>query len=505
MPDIVLTTLNARYIHASIGLRSLLANLQELEAEAEIIEFTTADRLQDVAEKILALHPRILGIGVYIWNALQVEQLTQIIKILSPSTIVVLGGPEASHLPHRVNLDSADHIVQGEGETSFYRLCRTLLDHSGTADRIIAPILPDINTLHLPYDYYNDEDIQHRTLYVEASRGCPYTCEFCLSSIDKQVRYFDIDCFLDSLQILWQRGARNIKFIDRTFNLNTERVSRILDFFLAKSPPYLIHFEVVPDYFPAPIKQRLSQFQPGTLQLEVGIQTLNGEVAQAIHRKLDMEKLKENLHFLEHQTNAHLHLDLIVGLPGEPLESFGSNLNTLTTLTTGEIQLGVLKKLSGTTINRHDQMHNMLYSPLPPYEILANDLIDFAVMQQFKRFARFWDLLYNSGNFSGSVTLLWQDTDTYSGFADFSSWLYQNTLTTWQISLRRMAELLFHYLVDEKQVSPAVVADSIAADILKVQGRRLPPIIREHTTVPLLKTKQKTAASAGKRQQKHLL
>ena len=505
MPDIVLTTLNARYIHASIGLRSLLANLQELQSEADIIEFTIADRLQDIAEKILALHPRIIGIGVYIWNALQVEQLTQIIKLLSPETIVVLGGPEASHSPYRVNLDAADHIVLGEGETSFYRLCRTLSDHPGKAERIIAPILPDIDTLRLPYNYYTDQDIQHRTLYVEASRGCPYTCEFCLSSIDKQVRYFNIDSFLNALETLWQRGARNIKFIDRTFNLNTERVVQILDFFLAKSSPYLVHFEVVPDYFPEPIKQRLSQFPPGTLQLEVGIQTLNPQVAKAIHRKLDMEKLKENLHFLEHQTNAHLHLDLIVGLPGESLQSFASNLNTLTTLTTGEIQLGVLKKLSGTTINRHDRVHNMVYSPLPPYEILANDLVDFAAMQQFKRFARFWDLLYNSGNFRGSVTLLWQDTDTYSGFATFSFWLYQSTLSTWQISLRRMAELLFHYLVEEKHLSPATVADSIAADIQKVQGRKIPPVIREHTTVPLLKTKQKSSVSPGKRQQKHLL
>ena len=505
MPDIVLTTLNARYIHASIGLRSLLANLQELEPKAEIIEFTTADRLQDVAEKILALTPRIIGIGVYIWNALQVEQLTQIIKLLSPETIIVLGGPEASHSPYRVNLDAADHIVLGEGETSFYRLCRTLFAQPKTAERIIGPILPNIDTLRLPYDYYSEQDIQHRTLYVEASRGCPYTCEFCLSSIDKRVRYFDIDSFLNALEGLWQRGARNIKFIDRTFNLNTDRVSRILDFFLAKSPPYLVHFEVVPDYFPAPIKERLAEFPPGTLQLEVGIQTLNPQVATAIHRKLDMEKLQENLHFLQHQTNAHLHLDLIVGLPGESLQSFAGNLNTLTTLTTGEIQLGVLKKLSGTTISRHDRVHRMVYSPLPPYEILANDLIDFPTMQQFKRFARFWDLLYNSGNFRGSVTLLWQDTDTYSGFAAFSSWLYQNTLSTWQISLRRMAELLFHYLVEEKQLSPVVVADSIAADIQKVQGRRLPSVIREHTTIAVLKTKQKHSASPGKRQQKHLL
>lgn len=178
----------------------------------------------------------------------------------------------------------------------------------------------------MPYALYTDEDVAHRVIYVEASRGCPFSCEFCLSSIDKLVRYFDPDRFLRELATLWERGARNFKFIDRTFNLSMRRVGPILDFFLRREPPFLVHFEVVPEHFPDELRERLARFAPGTLQLEVGIQTLNADVAASIHRRLDMDRIKANLRFLEEQTNAHLHVDLIIGLPGESADSFGRNL-----------------------------------------------------------------------------------------------------------------------------------------------------------------------------------
>lgn len=504
MPPIVLTTLNARYIHASIGLRSLYANLHELQTSTTLIEFTIADRLTDVAEQLLLLQPRIIGIGTYIWNAAQVEQLVRLLRTLSPDTIIVLGGPEVSHPPYRINLEQADYVVEGEGERSFLMLCRTVLGGGTAPPKHISCQPADPDTLCLPYAHYTDADIAQRTIYVEASRGCPYRCEFCLSSIDRQVRYFPLEPFLNALDDLWQRGARNIKFIDRTFNLDINRVVRILDFFLARQPPYLVHFEVVPDHFPPVLKKALSRFSPGTLQLEVGIQTLDPTVAATIYRRLDMKRIQENLHFLEHETSAHLHLDLIAGLPGESLTGFGDNLNTLVSMTSGEIQLGVLKKLSGTTIDRHDQAYSMCYSPFPPYELLANASIPFADMQAFKRFARYWDLLFNSGNFQQSVQLLWLDTDTYSGFAAFSSWLYDATRATWQISLQRLAEYLFRFLVEKKQQAPSTVADTIAGDLLKVQGRRLPSNIREHTSLHLHKGQQQILAGPGKRQRKHL-
>jgi len=227
-------------------------------------------------------------------------------------------------------------------------------------------------------------------------------------------------------------------------------------------------------------------------------------VAASIHRRLDMDRITANLRFLEEETNAHLHVDLIIGLPGESADSFGRNLNRLAGLTRAEIQLGVLKKLSGTTLNRHDAVHKMTYLPYPPYEILANDLIDFTAMQDLKRMARFWDLLYNSGNFNGSVRLLWPDQDVYAGFLRFSKWLYGATESTWQIALKRLAELFFAYLTEELGLAKDEAANAIAADLLKVKGRPLPVMISDNMTVHPGSLQARNPLSHGKRQARHM-
>lgn len=503
MPEIFLSTLNARYIHTAIGLRYLQANLDELSEKTAIMEFTLTDQTFEIAEKLLCSSPRIIGLGVYIWNAVEVQRLVQVLKKIAPDVIIVLGGPEVSHLPFRQDFSAADYIIRGEGEIVFLKLCRQILEsREMPRERIQGPCIPDLATLKMPYYLYSDEDVANRIIYVEASRGCPFSCEFCLSSIDKQVRYFDTDLFLVELEALWDKGARQIKFMDRTFNLNLTLVHRILNFFLAKEPPYLVHFEVIPDHFPTALKDKLRQFPPGVLQLEVGIQTLDQKTAENISRNLNLEKITENLGFLDQETNAHLHIDLILGLPGETVEDFGRNLNQLTALAHGEIQLGVLKKLSGTSITRHDQQYQMLYAEVPPYEILQNQLIPFAQMQEMKRFTRFWDLVYNSGNFPQSAPLIWSEGDVYREFLDFSRWVYRATRATWQISLKRLSELLFTYLVEEKKLAPEITAESIARDVLSVRGRALPELIRQHTDYQAT-GKQKSVKTLAKRQVKH--
>lgn len=237
MHPIILTTLNARYAHTALGLRYLYANLRELQSDAAILEFTINEQMQSVAERLLEHSPRIIGIGVYIWNATETAELINILKKVSPQTFIVLGGPEAGYLPHRVDFSSADCIVSGEGEIAFYELCRRILDGGIPEERFIKAPLPDLKSIALPYAAYRDEDVQHRYIYVEASRGCPFECEFCLSSIDEKVRNFPLETLLEEFEILWQRGARSFKFIDRTFNLNMTFANAILDFSSPKSPP----------------------------------------------------------------------------------------------------------------------------------------------------------------------------------------------------------------------------------------------------------------------------
>lgn len=472
MTPILLTTLNARYAHSALGLRYLYANMHELQKDTQIVEFTINEQIQSIAEVILEHTPKIIGISVYIWNATETAQLIEILKKVSPDTIIVLGGPEASYMPHRVNFDNADYIVSGEGEIAFYELCRSVLDSIIPPERFIRAPMPDLKVISLPYTAYSDEDVAHRTIYVEASRGCPFECEFCLSSIDEKVRNFPLDELLEEFEVLWNRGARSFKFIDRTFNLNMTFANRILDFFLSKEPPYFAHFEVIPDHFPDVLKSKIALFPPGSLQLEVGIQTLDPVISKGINRPLRLEKIFENLHFLENDTKAHMHLDLIVGLPGETIEGFGRNLDKLVSLTHSEIQIGILKNLSGTTLSRHDKEHGMIYSDIPPYDILQNNNLSFVQIQKMKRFARFWDLYYNSGNFDKSVKLLWKGEKVFDGFYAFSEWIFTQTLSTWKISLDRQISLLYEYLLLDTALE--VIQISLIEDINTTPGRRIP-------------------------------
>ena len=502
MAAIVLTTIIARYIHASLGLRRVYANLGELRAQARIEEFCLTDRVADMAEQILALQPAIVGIGVYIWNAAEVRSLVGLLKRVAPGVTIVLGGPEVSHLPLRVDFGEADYLVRGEGEIVFGELCRGLLAGRPPAERVLAAEPPAVDALAQPYPFYTDQDLAHRLVYVEAARGCPFQCEFCLSALDHRVRPFALEPLLAELETLWQRGARTFKFVDRTFNSSLAAAARILDFFLARTPPFHVHFEVIPDHFPASLRERLARFPAGTLQLEIGIQTLDAATAARINRRLDLERIRENLTFLEHETTAHLHLDLIVGLPGESIDRFAAHLNELATLTGGEIQIGILKKLSGTTIGRHDRDRGMVWAPDPPYEILENDQIPFARMQELKRLARFWDLVRNSGNFRRTMPMLWPDGDVFAGFDRFCRWLFAETRATARISLPRLTELLFRYLVEVRDQEPGRVADTLAADILVIKGRVLPEAVRAHVT-HLPDQGRSLGPSLTRRQQRH--
>jgi hypothetical protein len=457
-----------------------------------------------VAEKILDEEPSIIGIGVYIWNALEIKELIEIIKKVSPNTTIILGGPEVSYEPFRVDYSLADFIIQGEGDTSFYKLAKKIVAGEKTEFRIQKPVMENLKEVKLPYMYYTDEDIKNRYIYVEASRGCPFLCEFCLSSIDEKIRTFDLDLLIEEFETLWQRGARNFKFVDRTFNINMRLANRILDFFLAKEGEYFAHFEVIPDHFPDSIKEKIALFPHGALQLEIGIQTLNELIAENISRPLKLDKIKENIAFLENETHAHIHLDLIVGLPGEDLQSFGKNLDMLVSMSSCEIQIGILKKLSGTTIDRHDAMFEMVYSDTPPYDILKTNTLSFKDIQNMKRFARFWDIFYNSGNFTNSIKLLKSDGAIYQNFFDFSLWIYEQTDSTYKISLERQTELLFNFLTCKQFLDEEGVAKVMLEDITKIKGRAVPSYLKPYYLAKKDESEIKKS-HFNKRQSKHML
>src|SRR5580704_16100313 len=451
MPDIILTTLNAKYAHCAFGLRYLMANLGELQAQARILEFDINQRPIDVVEGILRQEPKIVGLGVYIWNATQSLQVVADLKRLRPELIIILGGPEVSYESDRQEIVRlADHVIMGEADLAFAELCGQTLNGLPPLKKIVPAPLPNFDRVALPYELYTDTDIAHRVIYVEASRGCPFECEFCLSSLDIPVRNASLDRFLAAMQRLLDRGVRQFKFVDRTFNLNLKISSAILQFFLERYRTGLfVHFEMIPDRLPEALRESIKKFPPGALQFEVGIQTFNEEVAKLISRRQDNAKVEENLRWLRDETGVHVHADLIVGLPGEDMESFAAGFDRLVALGPQEIQVGLLKRLRGTPIVRHDREWGRVYRPHPPYEILQTKLIDFFAMQRLRRFARYWDLIANSGNFMNTTPLLWRNGSPFQEFIRFSDWLYAQTKQTHSIALQRLRDLIARYLTEE--------------------------------------------------------
>jgi len=431
LKDIVLTTINAKWTHPSLALRLLKANLGSLEPQCEIIEFALRQPLREKTEPLLAMRLRILGISVSIWNHLATIELLEALEkewARGERPVIVLGGPEISFLPDDADIFKyADHIIRGEGETAFSALCESILNSTPIKELTFkAP--ENLAEIKTAYHLYTDEDIAQKLIYVESSRGCPFECEFCLSAVKSKgqssaVREFPLEPFLADMDTLVNRGVKTFKFLDRTFNANINRAVKICEFFLQKleereregHAPFVVHFEMVPSLFTQTLCETLALFPPDSLRLEIGIQTLNPEVSLRIHRpgwqnqSIDPEKELETLRFLRKKTNAIIHADLIAGLPGEDLESFGKGFDRLWQAVSEdaqrqgakspkvEIQLGILKQLPGAPISRHNETFGMRYNSKPPYEIEETSSISAADLQRLKNFAAFWERLVNRG------------------------------------------------------------------------------------------------------------
>jgi len=470
---ILLATLNARYAHASLGLRCLQANMGVLQAQTELREFVIGTRSTDIVEKLLASKPRIIGFGVYIWNVDETTRVVALLKRLAPHVKIILGGPEVSYESAGQEIvQLADYLITGWGDVTFPLLCGQILNGPQPLMKVHAGVQAPLAELPMPYDLYSAEDIAHRTLYVEASRGCPFKCEFCLSALDKTAWPFALDGFIAELEKLHARGARLFKFVDRTFNLNIKSSLKIMQFFLDKlaaypDDPVYAHFEVVPDHLPDALKAGIMQFPPGTLQFEIGIQSFNPDVQALVSRKQDNAKAAENIRWLCEHSNAHLHVDLIAGLPGEDVASFARGFDRLVALQPHEIQFGILKRLRGTPIIRHTVEYGLIFDPAPPYTILATDRISFADMQRLVRFARFWDMIANSGRFANSLPMLLADSP-FDNFMLLSDWLFARTDATHRIALERLAVLVGQWLAErgmDVDAAKALVASDYAGKV----------------------------------------
>lgn len=422
----LLTAINAKFIHSNPAIYSLRACVGEkLQPYVELAEFTINESLESILEGIWKRQPEVIGFSCYIWNwKLIREILTELPKIL-PDTEIWLGGPEVTYDGPELlkEFPQVTGIMVGEGEVTFREVLEQYLRETETAGKSVeerfgqipglclasgytAPRdLTDLTTL--PFLYENMEPFTNRIIYYETSRGCPYRCSYCLSSIDKKVRLRDISVVKRELQFFLDQNVKQVKFIDRTFNCDHKHAMEIWQYIYEHDNGVTnFHFEISADILREEEIALLNRFRPGLAQLEIGVQSTNPETIRAIHRAMDVERLEKIVAAIHRGQNIHQHLDLIAGLPYEDYESFGRSFDRVYGMQPEQLQLGFLKVLKGSDMHDNAEKYGIRYLEQPPYEVLYTNWISYGEIRRLKRIEEMVELYYNSGQFTHTLPVL---------------------------------------------------------------------------------------------------
>ncbi|MCY0902382.1 MAG: radical SAM protein, partial [Firmicutes bacterium] len=438
---VVLATLNAKYVHSSLALRCLRAAIRDVH-DASLMEFTIHDPLDYVAGSIFEQSPDVIGLSCYIWNIEETARLVPVLRAVLPHALIVLGGPEVSYDPEFFmgRLTGVDLIVLGEGESTL----REVLEAHGhgqgfaeipglcyrggggalhrTVSRAKAATLDDFPS---PYPDEHMGELQNRIVYFEASRGCPFSCQFCLSSIESGVRYASLERVLDDLRRLIRSGVRQIKFVDRTFNLRKEYALKIFEFLIADPGETTFHFEITADILKPEVVAWLGEHAPpGLFRFEIGVQSTSDLTNSLVERRQDFLRLSKTVTTLRESGVIVQHLDLIAGLPEEDYAGFARTFNDVYALAPDELQLGFLKMLRGTGLRRLAARFGYEYMESAPYEILRSSVLSYQDILRLKRLEDILEKYYNSGRFPHVLryvtgTLFDSPFAFYQAFGDF--------------------------------------------------------------------------------------
>lgn len=430
---ILLTAVNAKYIHSNPAVYSLRAYAgAEFEKYIEIAEYTINHRPEEILAGLYEKKPDVIAFSCYIWNWNMIQFLLEELPKVLPDCALWLGGPEVSFDALQIlqKYPQLTGIMVGEGEETFRDLAgyyvncnigntlapssqdqsvpQTLKSIAGLALRTGYTAhrgLMDLN--RLPFLYEHLEPFENRIIYYESSRGCPYQCSYCLSSIDKKVRFRDIDVVKKELQYFLEQRVPQVKFVDRTFNCNHTHAKEIWQYILKNDNGVTnFHFEISADLLTDEELDLLSRMRPGLVQLEIGVQTANPDTIQEIHRNMNLDKLEDIVGRLHAGKNIHIHLDLIAGLPFEDYESFGLSFDRVYRMRPEQLQLGFLKVLKGSLMHEKAEEYGLLYGNRPPYEVLCTTWLPYADLLRLKRIEEMVELYYNSNQFTHTLAAL---------------------------------------------------------------------------------------------------
>ncbi|MEG2395724.1 MAG: DUF4080 domain-containing protein [Oscillospiraceae bacterium] len=483
----VICSLNSKYIHSSLAPWCLFAGVKEYcesDINASVIEGTINEPINNIIDRIIKLNPDVVGFCTYIWNVSKVYEIVKSIKKSLPKAVIILGGPEVSYNAEEVlfNNKLIDFVLSGEGEKSFPELLTSINTNSdykkieGICYRdekniVVNPPCILSSDPVSPYTKEFFDSLNGRISYLETSRGCPYSCAFCLSGRCGNARFFDIERAKNDIILLANSGTKTIKLVDRTFNANKKRAKELFQFIIdnygVKIPSNVcIHFEIAGDILDDETIEILSKSPIGAIQMEIGLQSFNEKTLTYINRKTNIKRLKSNIEKLIKSHNIHIHIDLIAGLPFEDLESFKDSFNTAFLLYPNMLQLGFLKLLHGADMRENAEKYPCEFSKNPPYEVKSTPWMNENSLSIIHLLEDALDRIYNSGRFKRTINYLINEVkiapfDLFFGISD-----YLKSVDTDKISLDKYTDYLFNYLTSLDNADKKIIRDLMVCDRL---------------------------------------
>ncbi len=493
---VLLVGMNAKYIHSNLGIYSIRAYGIAHgipEDDFQIAEYTINQNPGDIMADIYERKPNILAFSCYIWNIRQIKEVAAQLHKVLPQTPIWLGGPEVS-FDAEVLLKEHDWltgVMVGEGEATFLEVYQTYCKRKQASETypvevkdmdwnqvdgivfrkgnqiIITEGREKLSMDELIFPYKDMTDLQHRIVYYETSRGCPFGCSYCLSSVERQVRFRSMKLVEQELQFFLDQKVPQVKFVDRTFNCNREHTMAIWKYIFEHDNGITnFHFEISADLLLEEEIQYIKQFRPGLIQFEIGVQSTNPCTIEAIQRKMNLDILKEKVDKVHAGNNIHQHLDLIAGLPQEDYTSFKKSFNEVYDMKPDQLQLGFLKVLKGSPLYWNREEYGIVYQDIPPYEVLFTDWLSYGDVLKLKRVEEMVERYYNTMQFEASLPyVMSQFTDAFSFFEELSDFYQKNGYQGIQQSRLQNYEILLKFALEQTDCRKAILQELMLYDL----------------------------------------
>ena len=506
--NILLTAMNAKYIHSNLAVYSLRAYAKQYRDEIAIAEYTINQQTNDILMDIYKKKPDIICFSCYIWNLTHVENIIRELRKLKPSIPIWVGGPEVSYdakdVLHR--MPEVTGVMFGEGEETFLELMqyyhgeeKELRDIKGIAyrDKDGAVVENEWRTVidlsTVPFVYEDMEDFKHKIIYYESSRGCPFSCSYCLSSVDKCLRFRALELVKKELQFFIDAEVPQVKFVDRTFNCNHKHAMEIWKYLLEHDKGITnFHFEVAADLLNDEELELIEQMRPGLIQLEIGVQSTNETTIKEIRRTMKFSEVSRIVKHIKQNKNVHQHLDLIAGLPYEDLESFKKSFDDVYRLYPEQLQLGFLKVLKGSYMEEQKEAYELAYQSLPPYELLRTKWLSYEDVLELKMIEEMVEVYYNSGQFAYTLRQLETEFDSpYQMYHELGIYYEMNQLNMMSHSRVKRYEILFDFIKGRKTQKEELYRQLLVFDLyLRERVKSRPLFAGEYTVSKELKREQ---------------